>query len=110
VDQTVEKTDRAALLNQLRIDRTQPPSSDGHGKWWATGVAVIIVASSGIWYLMRPTGVPISTATAKAVPRGGSAASAGPSLLDASGYIVARRRATVSSKVTGKVVSVMLEE
>ena len=37
-------------------------------------------------------------------------ASAGASLLDASGYIVARRRATVSSKVTGKVVKVMLEE
>jgi RND family efflux transporter MFP subunit len=32
------------------------------------------------------------------------------SLLDASGYIVARRRATVSSKVTGKVATVMLEE
>jgi RND family efflux transporter MFP subunit len=109
-EQTVEKTDRAALLNQLRIDRTQPPSSDGHGKWWATGVAVIVVASSGIWYLLRPTGLPITTATARAAPSGGSAASAGPSLLDASGYIVARRRATVSSKVTGKVVTVMLEE
>ena len=32
------------------------------------------------------------------------------SLLDASGYVVARRRATVASKVTGKVVNVMLEE
>jgi RND family efflux transporter MFP subunit len=31
-------------------------------------------------------------------------------LLDASGYIVARRRATVSSKVTGKVMKVMLED
>ncbi len=40
----------------------------------------------------------------------GSGAGVGPSLLDASGYIVARRRATVSSKVTGKVVKVMLEE
>jgi len=41
---------------------------------------------------------------------GGSGAAVGASLLDASGYIVARRRATVSSKVTGKVVKVMLEE
>ncbi len=41
---------------------------------------------------------------------GGSAAIGGASLLDASGYIVARRRATVSSKVTGKVVEVHLEE
>jgi RND family efflux transporter MFP subunit len=103
-------TDRAALLNQLRIDRSQPPSSDGHGKWWATGIAVLIVAASGVWYLTRPTGVPITTAVAQPVTGGSSAGGTGASLLDASGYIVARRRATVSSKVTGKVVKVMLEE
>jgi RND family efflux transporter MFP subunit len=103
-------TDKAALLNQLRIDRSQPPSSDGHGKWWATGIVVLIVAASGIWYATRPTGVPITTAVAQVAAGGGSAVNAGASLLDASGYIVARRRATVSSKVTGKVVNVMLEE
>jgi RND family efflux transporter MFP subunit len=108
-DQTVE-TDRAALLNQLRIDRSQPPSSQVSGKWWATGIAVAIIAASGIWYLMRPTGVIVTTAVAQPATAGGSAAGAGASLLDASGYIVARRRATVSSKVTGKVVKVMLEE
>jgi RND family efflux transporter MFP subunit len=102
--------DRATLLNQLRIDRSEPPSSGGHGKWWATGIAVILIGASAIWYLTRPSGVPITTAVAQAVPGGASGASAGPSLLDASGYIVARRRATVSSKVTGKVVKVMLEE
>ena len=95
VDQTVEK-DRTALLNQLRIDRTQPPSSEGHGKWWATGIAIVIVGASGIWYLMRPTGVIVTTAIAQ--PAAGGGAAAGASLLDASGYIVARRRATVSSK------------
>jgi RND family efflux transporter MFP subunit len=103
-------TDRAALLNQLRIDRSEPPSSEGHGKWWATGMAAIIIAASGVWYLMRPTGVPITTATAQAAASGAPGAAAGASLLDASGYIVARRRATVSSKVTGKVMKVMLEE
>jgi RND family efflux transporter MFP subunit len=103
-------TDRTALLNQLRIDRTEPPSSEGYGKWWATGIAVVIVAASGIWYLMRPTGVIVTTAVARPAASGGSAANAGASLLDASGYIVARRRATVSSKVTGKVMKVMLEE
>ena len=102
-------TDRAALLNQLRIDRSEPPSSDGHGKWWATGIAAIIIAATGIWYLMRPTGVPITTAVAQAAASG-SSANSGASLLDASGYVVARRRATVSSKVTGKVAKVMLEE
>lgn len=102
-------TDRAALLNQLRIDRSEPPSSNGNGKWWATGIAVLIIAASGIWYLMLPKGVPITTAVAQAASSS-AGPGAGPSLLDASGYVVARRRATVSSKVTGKVAKVMLEE
>jgi RND family efflux transporter MFP subunit len=113
MNDTADKTpaaDRAALLNQLRIDRSEPPASAGNGKWWATGIAVAIIAASGIWYLMRPTGLPITVAIAQPAPAGGAASSLGASLLDASGYIVARRRATVSSKVTGKVVKVMLEE
>src|SRR5580692_3820039 len=104
-------TDKSALLNQLRIDRSEPPdSAGGHAKWWAAGIAVAIVAASGIWYLLRPTGVIVKAAVAQPARSGGSAANAGASLLDASGYIVARRRATVSSKVTGKVMKVMLEE
>ena len=35
---------------------------------------------------------------------------AGDSVLDATGYVVARRQATVSSKTTGKVVEVLVEE
>ena len=104
-------TDKTALLNQLRIDRSEPPdSAGGHAKWWATGIVVAIVAASGIWYLLRPTGVIVKAAVAQAATTGGSASIGGASLLDASGYIVARRRATVSSKVTGKVVEVRLEE
>jgi hypothetical protein len=63
-------TDRAALLNQLRIDRSAPPSSGGHGKWWATGIAAILIAASVIWYLTRPSGVPITTAVAQVVASG----------------------------------------
>ena len=103
-------TDKSSLLNQLRIDRSEPPASaGGNAKWWATGIAVAIVAASGIWYLVRPTGVMVSTAVAQAATTGASSIG-GASLLDASGYIVARRRATVSSKITGKVVEVRLEE
>jgi len=104
-------TDKSSLLNQLRIDRSEPPASEGgYGKWWATGFAVLIVAATGTWYLLRPTGVAVTTAVAQAAPTGGSGSIGGASLLDASGYIVARRRATVSSKVTGKVAEVRLEE
>jgi RND family efflux transporter MFP subunit len=104
-----ETTDRAALLDQLRIDRSQPASGSGRGKWWALGLAVIALAGAAIGYFTRPTGILIRTAVVQAAPQGG-AADVSTSLLDASGYVVARRRATVASKVTGKVVSVMLEE
>jgi RND family efflux transporter MFP subunit len=103
-------TDRAALLNQLRIDRSQPPPSGGRGIWWVAGVAGIALAAAAVWYFMRPTGVPIRTAVAQPLTGGTPSAGNATSLLDASGYIVARRRATVSAKVTGKVMKVMLEE
>src|SRR5260221_239267 len=54
---------------------------------------------------LRVTTVKVAPATLKA---GG--ASAQGAVLNASGYVVARRRATVSSKVTGKVVDVLIEE
>src|SRR5271170_366306 len=66
-------TDKSSLLNQLRIDRSEPPASEGgYGKWWATGFAVLIVAATGTWYLLRPTGVAVTTAVAQAAPTGGS--------------------------------------
>ncbi len=48
--------------------------------------------------------IPIRAATATAVTQGGG------SLLDASGYVVARRQATLSAKILGKLVEVGVEE
>ena len=45
-----------------------------------------------------------------AVAQNLAAVPAGDSVLDATGYVVARRQATVSSKTTGKVVEVLVEE
>src|SRR5258708_2188203 len=42
-------------------------------------------------------------------PKAGGPSAAG-AVLNASGYVVARRRATVSSKVTGKVLDILIEE
>ena len=50
---------------------------------------------------------PIEVETAKVTER---AAGAQAAVLNASGYVTARRRATVSSKITGKVVEVNVEE
>jgi RND family efflux transporter MFP subunit len=100
--------DKSSLLSELRIDRGKMPQPGGvPWRWVAVGAAVLVVIVAG-WLLSRPSGVPVHVAIAQAVTSDGSAA--GASMLDASGYVVARRQATVSSKITGKVVDVLIEE
>lgn len=108
--------DKNALLNQLRIDRTTDAPDDDVSKrrWILIGVSVVLVAALAVggWYLTRPSGVAVQAAVAKEVTSSsaGGGASAGASMLDASGYIVARRQATVASKQIGRVVDVSIEE
>ncbi|MEZ5312768.1 MAG: efflux RND transporter periplasmic adaptor subunit [Thermoanaerobaculia bacterium] len=71
-------------------------------------IAVRVVALGALlaFLLLRPKAVPVRTALVSE-----SAVSSGPaSVLNASGYVTARRQATVSSKITGKVVEVNIEE
>ena len=102
---------RASLLNQLKIDRA-PVSGPRDGPPWGWilgGVAALIVIVALIWFLIARPDLPrVHVATAQAAASSGSAA--GASLLDASGYVVARRQATVSSKITGMVQQVLIEE
>jgi RND family efflux transporter MFP subunit len=98
------------LLNQLRIDRNAapPPRPSGRGPWLAIAGAGVLLAAAGAWWLLREEPLAVKTAVAEAEAAG--AASAGNSVLDASGYVTARRIATVSSKITGKVLEVLIEE
>jgi RND family efflux transporter MFP subunit len=95
-------------LDGLRIDRSGPEERSGSRWKLMLALAVVIAAiGGGIWSWLRiPRAVEVKTATARAVS-GGSAAGA---VLDASGYVTARRQATVSSKVTGKVTEIHVEE
>jgi hypothetical protein len=79
-------------------------------RWW-TIAAAIAIAGAGLvaWYFSRSPPVPIRTAVAISL-RSTPSSFEGASLLDASGYIVARRRATAASRITGKVIEVSLEE
>ncbi len=92
-------------LDGLRIDRSGAEERGGPGwKLWLALAVVILAAGGGAWaWLKAPRAVEVRTAAARAVA-GGSAAGA---VLDASGYVTARRQATVSSKVTGKVVEIL---
>ncbi|MCW5567684.1 MAG: efflux RND transporter periplasmic adaptor subunit [Dokdonella sp.] len=98
----------ADLLKELRIDRKPAPPPSRKGLWTTLAVllAVAVLALAGGWLLGRDEAVPVETATAVSLAAGGQSAS----VLDASGYVVARRMATVSAKITGRVREVRIEE
>jgi len=97
----------ADLLKELRIDRSAP-SPSRRGLWIALAVvAVLLLAAGAAWaWFGRDKGVEVHTATVVAIGNGGASSS----VLDATGYVVARRMATVSAKITGKVREVLIEE
>jgi RND family efflux transporter MFP subunit len=97
------------LLRELRIDRsTPPPEPIRWGRWLGLGGALVVLALS-YWMLFgRARPLEVRTAVATAVESGAPGGST--SVLDASGYVTARRIATVSSKITGKVAEVLIEE
>jgi RND family efflux transporter MFP subunit len=97
----------AELLKELRIERNAPPPPSSNAKWWVLVPVVVVAMASIAWFLSGREGA-IEVRTAPVLAIGNTAASA--SVLDASGYIVARRMATVSAKVTGRVLEVLIEE
>ena len=109
--------DKNVLLNQLRIDRSADVESDGSTRRWVLiGSSVVLVLALGAgawWFLTKPSGIPVADAVAKEAPGGsvgGGGKSMGASMLDASGYVVARRSATVASKLLLRVEQVNIEE
>src|ERR1700727_1878753 len=99
--------DKSALLNQLRIDRGGQPAPSRAGKLWLAGIlAVLGMAAIGAWFWSRPGAVRVHAASAQAIAGGAAAGS----ILDASGYVVARRQATVASKITAKMMELDIEE
>jgi HlyD family secretion protein len=95
-------------LEGLRIDRSEIGEEGGRGRLWIALAVVVVLALAAWGWLARPRVVEVRVAAA-ADSRAGGAAAAG-AVLNASGYVTARRQATVSSKITGKVVDVLVEE
>jgi RND family efflux transporter MFP subunit len=98
--------DKIDRLVELQIDRE--PEAAGSGRWPLVLLSLVVAAvmvAAGIWLFgSRPVSVTVETV--RLTQAGGTAAS----VLDASGYVVARRQATVSSKIAGKVLEVLVEE
>ncbi len=94
-----------STLDQLRIERT-PVTSKNKLPWLVIGIILTVtIAGSTWWWLKTPAAIEIQSATAKIFESGAPA-----TVLNASGYVTARRQATVSSKITGKVTEVLIEE
>ena len=104
----MEKSD---LLHQLRIDRSEESSrATGSRVWIGVVVAALVVAATGAgawWYLRGGAAFEVEAATAVAPASAGGSAMA---VLQATGYVTARREATVSAQITGTLTKVMIEE
>ena len=99
----------ADLLKSLKIDRNAPPPQASRtGLWLALGAAGALLLGAIGWFAFgRDPGIEVRTAEVVAIGNGGASSA---SVLDATGYVVARRMATVSAKIPGKVREVLIEE
>ena len=98
---------RATDLQDLSIDRSVQPKSRWRTLLWFGLIAILGGTSYvGYFYFWVDETLAVETALAVSANR----ESRTDSVLDANGYVIARRQASVSSKVPGKVTSVLIEE
>ena len=101
--------DKKALLEQLRIDRGTQPARRISPAWWigaAIAVVVVAVVLAGLWFLRGGPSIEVETVTAQPPATTGGATA----ILQATGYVTARREATVSTQITGTLIQVLIEE
>ncbi len=121
---------REDLLRSLTIDRESDNEihRNSHRSWWIYAVPVLLIgivlivvldrsgiaadpAHPGAQPEVAPEKTPVpGNTSARALSQTPPAAAAGTTVLNASGYVIARRATTVSSKTTGKVDAVLVEE
>src|SRR5262245_53148353 len=99
-------TDMHSGLDSLRMDRATRRTRLGPRTKIFTIVVVVLAVATSWWWATQSEVSTVRTVVAKRRP----ATEAPLPVLNASGYVTARRRATVSSKVTGKVSAVLFEE
>ena len=98
------------LLKELRIERHQREDhSGGPGRWvWIVPAIVLVLLLMGVgsWWLLSHRAIPVHTVAAIAVANNPGAGA----VLQATGYVTARRQATVSAQLTGTLTEVLIEE
>jgi HlyD family secretion protein len=85
-------------LSRLRIDRTLAPraSRRRRARWWIAAL-VLIAAGAGVWYSTQPHALSVQT-----TPVVTTYPSQQFAVLNATGYVVAQRKAAISSKASGR--------
>ena len=99
----------ADLLKELRIERHQRDDHEGGGRrpWIIGAVIVVLLLLGGAgWMLFGHRALPVQTAVAVTPASDGEAGA----VLQATGYVTARRQATVSAQITGTLTAVLIEE
>lgn len=92
-------------LDQLRIERAPEKAPASAGRWLSAGLIAAALAGAA-WLAFKPAAaVEVRTMVVRELQGENSG-----TVLNASGYVTARRQATVSSKFTGQVAEVMIEE
>jgi RND family efflux transporter MFP subunit len=98
-------SDKSSLLDSLKIERKPAVQKRSPLVPVLAGGAALLIAGAAAWYFWPDSRIPVTVVTAQAQSAGGAGGG-----LDASGYVVARRKATLSAKILGKVTEVNFEE
>ena len=119
--------DKSELLNALRIDRAPQPVAARSTRWSVMAVGALVAAALAglawlaMWLAIQQRTLPAFVSSvlpaqvqtvrvAVARPLATGEAAAGGALLEATGYVVARRAATVGPKIAGRLKDVLIEE
>ena len=96
-----------AQLDDLKIDHADDndPSSGRRPALWGGLALVAALVVVVLWWRSQEAPVAVRTAAVTETKSGSR-----PTVLNASGYVIARRQATVSSKITARIVEVLIEE
>ena len=116
-------TDKSHLLNALHIDRAAQPETQRRSTWSVALIGAVAAAAlaGGTWFAIQQGA--LTTSISSVLPQQAQAvriavarslatgdAPAAGALLEATGYVVARRSATVGPKIAGKLSDVLIEE
>jgi len=99
------QNDKSSLLDSLKIERVAVRRKSTPPWVYGAAVAALVAAGAGAWFFWPDNAIPVHERGAAEGAGGGGGAS-----LDASGYVVARRQATLTAKIQGKVAEVNFEE